>query len=264
MTTGVHAGAMTAGHVVTPPEALTAVSPRPVTRTVFTQHWCDLTMLHWAVPPATVAPLLPAGTRPDTLDGRTYVGLIPFRMRRIGLLSTPGLPYFGSFAETNVRLYSVDEQGRRGVVFRSLEAARLLPVLAARWVANLPYQWARMRVREDDGVLRYETARRWPGPRGVGGRIVVRPGPPMTEVDPLSRFLTARWGLHSTVLGRCVYWPNEHLEWPLHHCELVHLTDGLVAAAGVPGGRGAPDSVLFSRGVAVRFGPWSRGGRKIS
>ncbi|MBA3523207.1 MAG: DUF2071 domain-containing protein [Geodermatophilaceae bacterium] len=251
---------MTPGPAAVPAEALTAVSPRPFARTVFTQRWCDLTMLHWAVPPAVVAPLLPPGTRPDTLDGHTYVGLIPFRMRRIGVLGMPGLPYLGSFAETNVRLYSVDARGRRGVVFRSLEAARLLPVLAARWVANLPYQWARIRVHDDAGVLRYETARRWPGPRGVGGRIVVRPGPPMTTVDPLSRFLTARWGLHSTVLGRGVYWPNEHVEWPLRTCTLLHLSDTLVAAAGLPGVRGAPDSVLFSPGVEVRFGPWNRMG----
>src|SRR3954453_14226414 len=110
------------------------------------QDWTRLTFLHWAVDPALVAPLLPAGARPDVLDGASYVGLIPFRMRRIGLLGAPGLPYLGSFAETNVRLYSVDDAGRRGVVFRSLEADRLLPVLAARWIARLPYLWSRMRI----------------------------------------------------------------------------------------------------------------------
>ena len=33
-------------------------------------------------------------------------------MVRIGLFATPGLPYVGTFCETNVRTYSVDEQGR--------------------------------------------------------------------------------------------------------------------------------------------------------
>lgn len=238
-----------------PVEPVTPTSPRPFRRTVFTQGWRDLTFLHWAVDPTLVAPLLPAGTRPDEHDGATYVGLIPFRMRRIGLLDTPGLPYLGSFAETNVRLYSVDEQGRRGVVFRSLEADRLLPVLAARWVARLPYLWSRMRIERDGDRITYRASRRWPGPRGAGGRIAVRIGDPLPGPDPLAAFLTARWGLHQTTFGRLAYWPNEHPAWPLHCAELLDLDDDLVAAAGLPTVAGAPDSVLFSPGVDVRFGP---------
>ena len=240
---------------MTPAEAVSPTSPRALRRTVFTQGWRDVTFLHWAVDPALVAPLLPAGTRPDELDGASYVGLIPFRMRRIGLLGAPGLPYLGSFAETNVRLYSVDGQGRRGVVFRSLEADRLLPVLAARWVAGLPYLWSRMRVLRDGNRLTYRASRRWPGPRGAGGTIAVRVGAPLAEPDPLARFLTSRWGLHQTTAGRLAYWPNEHPEWPLRAAELLELDDDLVAAAGLPSVGGAPDSVLFSPGVDVRFGP---------
>jgi uncharacterized protein YqjF (DUF2071 family) len=236
-------------------EPLSPTAPRPVRRTVFTQGWRDLTFLHWALDPAVVAPLLPAGAVPDVLDGATYVGLIPFRMRRIGLFGAPGLPWVGSFAETNVRLYSVDAQGRRGVVFRSLEADRLLPVLAARWVARLPYLWARMRYARDGDRVTYATARRWPGPRGAGARIDIRVGAPMAEPGPLEQFLTARWGLHQRARRSTVYWPNEHGAWPLHTAELLSLEEGLVAAAGLPSVTGAPDSVLFSPGVDVRFGP---------
>jgi uncharacterized protein YqjF (DUF2071 family) len=240
---------------VVPVEPVTSTAPRPFRTTVFTQGWRDVTFLHWAVDPALVAPLLPAGARPDVLDGATYVGLIPFRMRRIGLWRAPGLPYLGSFAETNVRLYSVDDQGRRGVVFRSLEADRLLPVLAARSVARLPYLWSRMRVERDGDRITYRTARRWPGPRGAGGTVTIRIGGPLTAPDPLASFLTARWGLHQTTAGRLAYWPNEHPEWPLRRAELLALDDDLVAAAGLPSVGGPPDSVLFSPGVDVRFGP---------
>ena len=241
-----------------PPEPLTPTAPRPVRRTVFTQGWRDVVFLHWAVDPAAVAPLLPAGTVPDVLDGATHVGLIPFRMRRIGVLGAPGLPYLGSFAETNVRLYSVDEHGRRGVVFRSLEADRLLPVLAARWVARLPYLWARMTVRRDDDRLTYTSSRRWPGPPGAGSHITVRVGERLTTPDPLAVFLTARWGLHRPGAHGPVFWPNEHPEWPLHRAELLELHESLLAAAGLPGVSGRPASVLFSPGVDVRFGPFER------
>lgn len=224
-------------------EPVSPTSPRPVRRTVFTQGWRDVTFLHWAVDPALVAPLLPAGTRPDEHDGVSYVGLIPFRTLRIGRCAS------------DVRLYSVDGHGRRGVVFRSLEADRLLPVLAACWVARLPYLWVRMRIERDGDRITYRTARRWPGPRAAGGTIAVRMGAPLPEPDPLAHFLTARWGLHQTRLGRLAHWGNEHPAWPLHHAELLFLDDDLVAAAGPPSVSGAPDSVLFSPGVDVRFGP---------
>ena len=111
-------------------EPLTETPSAPVRRPVFTQSWGDLAMLHWPVDPALVAPLLPAGTVPDVLDGVTWVGLVPFVMSRVRILGTPPLPHLSGFPETNVRLYAVDPgSGRRGVVFRSLEAARLLPVL---------------------------------------------------------------------------------------------------------------------------------------
>lgn len=236
-------------------EPVTPTAPRPAGRVLFTQGWRDVAFLHWAVDPARVAPLLPPGTRPDEHEGATYVGLVPFRMLRIGLLGTPGLPWLGSFLETNVRLYSVDEQGRRGVVFASLDAERLLPVLAARWVAGLPYLHARMRCTRIGDVVAYTSRRRWPGPRGARGDVVLRVGDRLADPPPLARFLTSRWGLHQTDRrGRTVYWPNEHPEWPLHDASVLGLDEQVTAAAGLAVA-GSPDSVLFSPGVDVRFGP---------
>ena len=230
------------------------------------QAWRDLTFLHWAVEPERVAPLMPPGVRPDVLDGATYVGLIPFRMVGAGLGRGPGVPWFGTFLETNVRLYSVDATGRRGIVFATLEASRLAVVLGARGSFGLPYRWARMAFGDRPSPrgpgeavpgrqVAYATRGR--GPRsGVTSRVVVEVGellPPSEE--RLAAFLTARWGLHEAHLGRTWYVPNEHETWPLHAARVVALEDGLVAAAGFPelAGR-APDHVAFSPGVRTRFG----------
>jgi hypothetical protein len=238
------------------PEPITRTAPRALRGTLLTQQWRELTFLHWPVPPDAVAPLLPAGTEPDLIDGTTWVGLVAFRMWRIGLGRTPGLPYFGTFPETNVRLYSVDADGRRGVVFRSLEATRLMPVLVARGGVSLPYMWSRLEIRHDGDDISYESRRRWPRRQGrPASRLRVRVGEPLTEPSPLEDFLTARWGLHERWHGRTIYVPNEHPAWPLHRAAVVELNDDLVRAAGLPDVTGPPASVLYSPGVPVRFGP---------
>jgi uncharacterized protein YqjF (DUF2071 family) len=238
------------GHV----EPITATSPRPVRRVVFTQAWLDLAFVHWALDPDVVAPMLPAGVHPDVLDGVTPVGLVAFRMHGVGIGPSPGIPYFGSFAETNVRLYTVDDAGRRGVFFLSLDATRLVPVLVAR-ALGVPYRWARMSVTDAGDTHTYVCRRRWPGPGGVTSRLVVRSGEPVAAPSELERFVSARWGLHLSGRTGTAYWPNEHPRWPLHRAELVELDDGLVGAAGLPRPVGAPTSVLWSPGVRVRFGP---------
>jgi uncharacterized protein YqjF (DUF2071 family) len=250
-----------------PVTAVEPVSPDPPDlpgRTLLMQSWLDLAFLHWPADPDVVAGLLPSGARPDLLDGVTYVGLIAFRMHRIGWVGLPGLPYFGSFPETNVRLYSVGPDGRRGVVFRSLEASRLLPVLVARGGFRLPYTWAKMRVDRTgtgtgtsataDTVFTYTSRRRWPAPRGASARICIRVGEPIANPTPLEHFVTARWGLHNDWLGRPMFLPNAHPRWTLYRAELLHCDEDLVAAAGLPAPVGPPVSVLYSPGVPVRFG----------
>jgi uncharacterized protein YqjF (DUF2071 family) len=217
------------------------------------------------VDPERVSGLMPEGVRPDVHEGATYVGLIAFRMHHVGWLGLPGVPYFGSFPETNVRLYSVDDRGRRGVVFRSLDASRLLPVLIARLGFRLPYRWAEMSVHRTGGVVDYAARRRRPRPgsstgtgtgtgTGAHARISIRIGERIDEPSGLENFLTARWGLHQEWYGRRIYLPNEHPRWRLHRAELLHLDENLIAAAGLPRPAAPPVSVLFSPGVPVRFG----------
>lgn len=238
-------------------EPATAITPRPLRARLLRQRWVDLAMLHWEVPVAAVEPYLPPGVRPDTFDGRTYVGLIPFRMLDCALGAGPSVPFFGSFLETNVRLYSVDERGRRGIVFRSLDADRLAVVLGARAALGLPYVWSRLGFRRldrgPDAAVEYVTRRRSGGP---SSRLVLRPGVRIERPTELDVWLTGRWGLHNRFAGATRYLTNEHERWPLHRAEVLSLDDGLVAAAGFPDVAGRrPDSVLWSPGVRAAFGP---------
>lgn len=252
-----------AGGMPYPPRPLqpvTADSPHGEVNPLMTQSWLDLAFLHWAAEPEEVAPLLPAGAFPDALHGVTYVGLVAFRMHRVGWFRLPGVPYLGTFPETNVRLYSKDDQGRRGVVFRSLDASRLIPVAVGRGVFRLPYLWSKMDIRRTGETLTYTSTRRWPGPRGAHSRITLRIGDPVDNPSELEHFLTARWGMHNTFLGRPLYLPNTHPRWPLHHATLLECDEALIEAAGLPKPNSDPVSVLYSPGVPVRFGRPERPG----
>jgi uncharacterized protein YqjF (DUF2071 family) len=239
-----HAQPGLAGYPVTPPPLPGAVT--------FDQRWADLTFIHWPVWPASVEDLYPSGTRPDVFaDGMTYVGLIPFVLAGTKVGTALPLPYFGSFAETNVRLYSIDDAGRHGVVFRSLETARLAVVPVTRVGLGVPYVWSRMRVTRRGDHITYASVRRWPR-RGLRSRVTVVVGDAV-EPTPLEVWLTARWGAHNRKADRTWWVPNEHGPWPLRAAEIVELSDELVGASAVrPAGERL--RALFSPGVRTRFG----------
>lgn len=227
-------------------------APRLSGPVVFDQLWTDLTFVHWPVLPNSIAQLYPSGTRPDVFaDGMTYVALVPFFLTSTKLGTALPLPYFGSFQETNIRLYSVDDAGRHGVLFRSLETARLAVVPVTRIGLGVPYTWARMRMMRYGNRITYDSVRRWPR-RGLRSRLTIDIGE-VVEPTPLEIWLTARWGAHTRRGGRTWWVPNEHDTWPLHAAEIVEFDDEVRDASGVrPAGPRL--RALYSPGMRTRFG----------
>ncbi|TLM72813.1 DUF2071 domain-containing protein [Pseudarthrobacter sp. NamB4] len=222
---------------------------------LFDQRWTDAIFLHWRIAESVAARFMPRGVQPDVFDGSSWVGLIGFRMKNAGIGRGPGIPYLGSFNEVNVRLYSREPDATRGVVFLSLDADRLPVVLAAR-AAEVPYVWSRIDYSQprpdsaEDQAIGYSVRR---FRRGARSSFAVTPQLDVTVNDPLSVFLTARFGMHGTLRGRSIYIPNTHQPWPLRSAKLHHLEDELVASAGISAS-GPPESVLYSPGVRTQFG----------
>ncbi|MBC7590280.1 MAG: DUF2071 domain-containing protein [Salinibacterium sp.] len=234
------------------PEPIAPIAPVLAGRPVASQKWSKLAFVHWRVDSASLVDLMPAGVRPDEHDGSSWVGLIAFYLEGATLFGSPPVPYLGSFAEVNVRLYGVDAQGRRGVIFASLEASRLAAVLAARAAFSIPYFWARTSMDQREGEIEYRSHRHT-GPGDF--RMIVKPGlVPVTD-DPTADFLTARWALFTRRFGRTILLPNHHEPWLLVEAELLSLDDTLLDRAGIPGiSTRPPDSVLYSEGVTTWFG----------
>jgi uncharacterized protein YqjF (DUF2071 family) len=237
------------------------------------QRWLDAVFLHWRIDVSVAARFMPAGVRPDVFDGSSWVGLIGFRMEQAGLGRGPGVPYLGSFNEVNVRLYSRAPDGTRGVVFLSLDANRLPVVMATRAI-GIPYVWSRIQrwpaflpgagglqktwpgagpTVSDGGAFPVGYSVRRFGGSGAGSDFTVVPRLGAAAADPLSVFLTARFGMHGRFFGRTAFIPNTHSPWPLFGADVQTLADGLIESAGIKV-HGPPESVLYSPGVQTRFG----------
>ena len=242
-----------------------ATDPRPITReapplgrpAVLAQSWLDASFLHWRVAPAAIDRLLPTGLRADTLGGDAWIGLIAFSLERTAFGPLPPVPYLGSFPEVNVRTYTVDRAGRRGVFFLSLDASRLAAVLAARALFQVPYTWARMSIARDGDRFEYRSRRI--GGRREHCRLVTRADRDAEATDELSVFLTARWGLTTVRGGRLTWRPNAHEPWRTVAAEAEVCRTSLLDRWGLAAvARRRPDSVLFSPGVRTRFATGER------
>ena len=219
---------------------------------VLSQGWAGVVFLHWSVEPRQVAHLFPSGTRPDVFDGATYVGLVAFHAtftRALGVLPV------GAFDEVNVRLYSVDEHGRRGVVFLSMDADSLHNVLAARALVRVPYVWSDTSLRQRGaGQCAGAVRRRWPQ-HGAWGRWNLRVQGQPVAPTPLEHFVTARWGLHTPHAGGTHWLRVSHEPWTLHRAQASFYEGDLLTRAGVLLPETPPVSVLWSPGVMAKFTP---------
>jgi hypothetical protein len=204
--------------------------------------WASLSFLHWPYDPEALQRLLPPGLVADTHYGRAYVGLILFHFT-VRPAWLPAFPWLCSFAETNVRTYVRGTAGQAGVVFLSLDAARLGAVAVARASAwRLPYHWAAMRVRRDGDLVTYTCRRRWPGSRDASSRVVLRIGAPYRpqELTMLDRFLTARWYFYTRSHRGPARTAVHHPPWRLARGAALQVEDRLIAATGLREPDGEP------------------------
>jgi uncharacterized protein YqjF (DUF2071 family) len=225
--------------------------PNRAFRPIMQQTWRTLTFLHWRYDPDVIRRALPGGLTLDTFDGSAWVGLVPFELADV---TAPGLfavPWLSRFPETNVRTYVLGPDGKPGVWFFTLEADRLIAVLAARAWYHLPYRWAKMSIQEQKNRVDYRSERNSLFGKGETA-IAVEPGA-LVQANELDRFLTARFRLYAAAGSRIAYAPVEHAAWPLRHARVLRLEENLIENSGVPRPRGAP-LVHFSQELKIKAG----------
>lgn len=231
------------------------ISPaeRPKGRPAGFQRWRHLLFLHWEVPEAALRPLLPEALSVDTFEGRAYVGVVAFTMRDVSPWWSPSVPGISNFHELNVRTYVHHEGQSPGVWFFSLDAAKLVAVLAARVGWQLPYFFASMDLEVEGDEVSYRSRRRAARGRPADFRARYRVGASIGAAAPGSfeHFLAERYILYSASGGGALRIGRvHHRPYPLQRAEVLELEQSVVQAAGLPAPEGAPH-VLYSPGVDV-------------
>jgi uncharacterized protein YqjF (DUF2071 family) len=218
------------------------------------QRWKDLLFLHWVVPAEALQKHLPPNLELDLFENQAWVGVIAFKMDNISFRGSPGVPFFSSLLELNVRTY-VKCRGLAGVYFLSLDATNAFAVWVARRFFHLNYLHATIDCAENDGMFTFEserTHRRSPKAAfRASFRATGRPYAP--EPSSLAFWLVERYCLFTqNKNGELIVGKNHHLPWHLKDAEAKveknTLGQGFNLAL-----ESTPAIVHFSDGVEVAF-----------
>ncbi|HWC73479.1 MAG TPA: DUF2071 domain-containing protein [Gemmatimonadales bacterium] len=227
---------------------------RPQAPVIGFQRWDKLLFLHWSIPTELLRPLIPARLELDTHEGRAYVTVTPFTVRRAHLRGVPPLPGIAEFHEINVRTYVRLGGVDPAVWFFSLDAASALAVAAARVSLRLPYCYARIARSIDGSRQTYDAARLLPDARAAfSGSWTTGGTAAPAQPGTLEHFLVERYVLFSRAFGDKLFRLQVHHEpWPLQAAHGVAVRQTLASADGLPQLEGEP-LAQYSEGVDVDF-----------
>ncbi|HWT25160.1 MAG TPA: DUF2071 domain-containing protein [Solirubrobacteraceae bacterium] len=199
------------------------------------QSWVDVLFAHWPVPPETLRPAVPAAVPVDTFDGSAWIGITPFEVIGARPRGAPPVPWLSRFPELNVRTYATVD-GRPGIWFLSLDAARLPIVLGARRAYRLPYHHARMSVTRRGGRVTYRSESL--SPRRPRAALELDYAPVAAPVPPvrgtLEHFLTERYTLWTIDAAHRLHAADiHHAPWPLQRADADLRENTMTAPYGL-------------------------------
>ena len=235
---------------------------KPKLPTVMYQRWEELLFLHWPVEPQVVAKVLPPGLGVDTYKGKAWLGVVPFSMRGVRPRFLPAVPGLSSFPELNLRTYVVDELGRPGVWFYSLDTPKHLPNWIARTFFHLNYRFARIQVEDKGGSRSYRSelwmGSDWDVPQEYEWERI---GEPFTaEAGSLDFFLAERYRLfaYNDAKAQLMTGQVHHQAYPLQQVNLKRYSKRIFTLNGLSKPDSSPVSLLASSGVNVQISPMIR------
>jgi uncharacterized protein YqjF (DUF2071 family) len=231
-----------------------SASPPVLAREMVIAQWAQLTFINWSYDPAVLRPSVPSELELETYDGKAWLSLVGFMVRKEHFPKWPPLPVINTYPQFNIRTYVRGPDGAPGVWFWSMDVSQPI-MLSGRLIYHAPFMWASMNVSQEGSTVRYQSRRIWPGPP-ASSRFAVEIGaplPPGADDSGLSAFLTLRWWMFLRTRKNWVRAAVTHEPWPLQSARLVDLEQNLTDAAGLPRPAGQP-LAMYSENVTAHVG----------
>jgi uncharacterized protein YqjF (DUF2071 family) len=215
------------------------------------QTWENLLFLHWPVSENAIRPLIPADLEIDTFHGQAWIGITPFEVSNLRLLSLPAMPGLESFLELNVRTY-VRHRNVPGIWFLSLDASKFIPSVAARLFFSLPHSEAIMSFEKGDSAFRFCSTRLGAGSAqfDVAWQTGLELYSP--DAESLGFFLVERYCCFATRQTRIETTRVYHAPWKLEEAVLQYYDSTMLSALGLSEPLGPP-LAYFSRHLDVEI-----------
>ncbi|HMG85669.1 MAG TPA: DUF2071 domain-containing protein [Terracidiphilus sp.] len=223
-------------------------------RTFLTAEWKNLLMLNYAVDPALLQPLVPAGTELDQFEGKTYVSLIGFEFNKTRVFGR-AIPFHQSFEEVNLRFY-VRRSGRRGVVFIGELVPKFAVTAIAKFVYGERYSCVTMahRIDKSNGITTAAFSWGSSSDRCTISAETLGDGY-LPQEGSLGQFITEHyWGYAAQGTGGTLEYQVEHPQWNVSDANRACFSGNAEKYFGAEFARvlgKAPDSAFLTEGSGV-------------
>ena len=178
-------------------------------------------MLNYEIEPSLLAPFVPAGTKLDFWNGKTFVSVVGFLFLQTRVFGIP-IPFHRDFEEVNLRFYvrrKANDGWRRGVVFIKEIVPLMTIAFTARKFYNEPYVALPMshRIEAESGAVRSaEYAWRFRGARHSLKIAVSGEAQPVREGSEAEFITEHYWGYNAQRDGSTLEYRVEHPRWRVY------------------------------------------------
>jgi uncharacterized protein len=204
-------------------------------KSFLTANWRYLAMLNYAVDPALVKPLVPAGTEVDYENGETFVSIVGFLFLDTRLLGLP-IPLHRDFEEVNLRFYvrrKSADTWRRGVVFiRELVPRRAIAVIArACYGENYVAVPMKHEIEHLDSNLKVEYSWRR-GRKWESLRMTATGEAQSIPAGSHAEFITEHYWGYTALRSGCSEYRVEHPRWKIWNATSFELNADVTTLYG--------------------------------